>query len=167
MWGGVTTPAELCVIADAADKYDVPMVKVTGGQRIDLLGVRKADLFAMWANLNAAGTDAEAMEIIAAFVQLCRENSRYLHRICKWVAKIGLARCQDQMADLATRRAGDENRRRMRGGARAGAGAFHQDGRLLAALFVGPEALALARGHLERGGQVPICPMRGRPCAPV
>ena len=41
MWGGVTTPAELRAIADAADKYNVPMVKVTGGQRIDLLGVRE------------------------------------------------------------------------------------------------------------------------------
>ena len=55
MWGGVTTPAELRAIADAAEKYDVPMVKVTGGQRIDLLGVRKEDLPAMWADLNAAG----------------------------------------------------------------------------------------------------------------
>lgn len=49
MWGGVTTPAELRAIADAADKYNVPMVKVTGGQRIDLLGVKKADLPLMWA----------------------------------------------------------------------------------------------------------------------
>ncbi|MBK4218001.1 NAD(P)/FAD-dependent oxidoreductase [Paracoccus caeni] len=55
MWGGVTTPAELRAIADAADKYNVPMVKVTGGQRIDLLGVRKEDLPHMWADLNAAG----------------------------------------------------------------------------------------------------------------
>ncbi|MBU3029537.1 nitrite reductase large subunit NirB [Paracoccus marinaquae] len=55
MWGGVTTPAELRAIADAAEKYDVPMVKVTGGQRIDLLGVRKEDLPHMWADLNAAG----------------------------------------------------------------------------------------------------------------
>ncbi len=55
MWGGVTTPAELRAIADAADKYGVPMVKVTGGQRIDLLGVKKEDLPAMWADLNAAG----------------------------------------------------------------------------------------------------------------
>ena len=55
MWGGITTPAELRAIADAADKYDVPTVKVTGGQRIDLLGVRGEDLPAMWADLNAAG----------------------------------------------------------------------------------------------------------------
>ncbi len=205
MWGGVTTPAELRAIADAADKYNVPMVKVTGGQRIDLLGVRKQDLPAMWADLNAAGmvsghayskglrtvktcvgtefcrfgtqdstglgiklekllwgswtpakvklgvsgcprncaeatckdigvicvdsgyeisvagaagmdvreteflikatTEAEVLEIVAAFTQLYRENSRYLHRIYKWVAKVGLDWCRTQIADPATRRA--------------------------------------------------------------
>ncbi|MBL8417638.1 MAG: NAD(P)/FAD-dependent oxidoreductase, partial [Dechloromonas sp.] len=55
MWGGLTTPNELRAIADAAEKYHVPTVKVTGGQRIDLLGVKKEDLPLMWADLNAAG----------------------------------------------------------------------------------------------------------------
>ena len=55
MWGGLTSPAELRAIADAAEKYNVPTVKVTGGQRIDLLGVKKEDLPKMWADLNAAG----------------------------------------------------------------------------------------------------------------
>jgi len=49
--GGVTTPAELKRIAEVAQKYAVPMVKLTGGQRIDLLGVRKEDLPQMWADL--------------------------------------------------------------------------------------------------------------------
>ena len=40
--------AELRRIADVADKYQVPMVKVTGGQRIDLLGIRKEDLPGVW-----------------------------------------------------------------------------------------------------------------------
>jgi nitrite reductase (NADH) large subunit len=205
MWGGVTTPAELRAIADAADRYNVPMVKVTGGQRIDLLGVKKADLPAIWADLNDAGmvsghayakglrtvktcvgsefcrfgtqdstglgirlekllwgswtpakvklavsgcprncaeatckdigvvcvdsgyqisvagaagmdvketellvtvpTEDEAMEVISAFVQLYRENARYLHRIYKWVAKVGLDWCKAQIADPDTRRA--------------------------------------------------------------
>jgi nitrite reductase (NADH) large subunit len=52
MYGGVTTPAQLRKIADVADKYAVPMVKVTGGQRIDLLGVKKEDLVDMWADLD-------------------------------------------------------------------------------------------------------------------
>jgi nitrite reductase (NADH) large subunit len=55
MWGGVTTPDELRAIADVADKFQIPAVKVTGGQRIDLLGVKKDDLPAVWADLNAAG----------------------------------------------------------------------------------------------------------------
>src|SRR5205085_1260534 len=55
MWGGVTTPNELRAIADVADKFNIPTVKVTGGQRIDLLGVKKEDLPAVWADLNAAG----------------------------------------------------------------------------------------------------------------
>jgi nitrite reductase (NADH) large subunit len=55
MWGGLTTPNELRAIADVADKFKIPTVKVTGGQRIDLLGVKKQDLPAVWAHLNAAG----------------------------------------------------------------------------------------------------------------
>jgi nitrite reductase (NADH) large subunit len=205
MWGGVTTPDELRAIADAADKYNVPLVKVTGGQRIDLLGIKKEDLPAIWSDLNAAGmvsghayakglrtvktcvgtdfcrfgtqdstglgiklekmlwgswtpaklklgvsgcprncaeatckdigivcvdsgyeisvagaagmdvretqplakaaTEAEVMQIVAAFTQLYRENARYLHRIYKWVDKVGLEWCQAQMADLETRSA--------------------------------------------------------------
>ncbi|ODU50650.1 MAG: nitrite reductase large subunit [Thiobacillus sp. SCN 63-374] len=52
MWGGQTTPAELRRIADVAEKYAIPSVKVTGGQRIDLLGVKKADLPKVWADLD-------------------------------------------------------------------------------------------------------------------
>jgi nitrite reductase (NADH) large subunit len=55
MWGGLTNPRELRAIADVAEKYNIPTVKVTGGQRIDLLGVRKEDLTAVWADLNDAG----------------------------------------------------------------------------------------------------------------
>ena len=52
MYGGVTNPNQLRKIADVADKYEVPMVKLTGGQRIDLLGVKKEDLPNMWADLD-------------------------------------------------------------------------------------------------------------------
>ncbi len=55
MWGGLTTPDELRAIADVAERFDIPTVKVTGGQRIDLLGVKKEDLPAVWAQLNKAG----------------------------------------------------------------------------------------------------------------
>jgi nitrite reductase (NADH) large subunit len=50
--GGVTNPAQLRRIADVAEKYDVPLVKLTGGQRIDLLGVKKEDLPHMWKDLD-------------------------------------------------------------------------------------------------------------------
>ena len=55
MWGGITNPKELRAIADVAEKYKIPTVKITGGQRIDLLGVRKEDLPKVWGDLNEAG----------------------------------------------------------------------------------------------------------------
>ncbi|MDE3208540.1 MAG: nitrite reductase large subunit NirB [Pseudomonadota bacterium] len=52
MYGGVTNADQLRRIADVADKYQVPMVKITGGQRIDLLGISKEDLPRIWADLD-------------------------------------------------------------------------------------------------------------------
>ena len=52
IYGGVTTPAQLKRIAEVAEKYAVPSVKITGGQRIDLLGVKKEDLPKVWADLD-------------------------------------------------------------------------------------------------------------------
>jgi nitrite reductase (NADH) large subunit len=50
--GGVTTAAQLRRIADVAERYEIPLIKITGGQRIDLLGVRKEDLPKVWADLD-------------------------------------------------------------------------------------------------------------------
>lgn len=205
MWGGVTTPSELRAIADAAEKYDVPTVKVTGGQRIDLLGVKGENLPDIWADLNKAGmvsgyayskglrtvktcvgtdhcrfgtqdstglgiklekvlhgawtphklklavsgcprncaeatckdigvvcvdsgfqisiggaagmdvketellisvqTEEEAIEVICAVTQLYREGGKYLDRIYKWMAQVGLDWISEQIEDLDTRRA--------------------------------------------------------------
>ncbi|MHC0052652.1 nitrite reductase large subunit NirB [Actibacterium sp. D379-3] len=199
MWGGITTPDELRAIADVADKYKVPTVKVTGGQRIDLLGVKKEDLPAMWYDLNQAGmvsghayskglrtvktcvgsdhcrfgtqdstglgiklekllwgswtphkvklgvsgcprncaeatckdvgiicvdsgyevsvagaagmdvketellakvaTEEEAIEVTTAYIQIYRENAKYLDRGYKWVAKVGLDWVKAQVVD--------------------------------------------------------------------
>jgi len=55
MWGGMTSAKELRAIADVVEKFNIPAVKCTGGQRIDMLGVKKEDLPAVWADLNAAG----------------------------------------------------------------------------------------------------------------
>ena len=55
MWGGMTSSKELRAIADVVDKFDIPAVKVTGGQRIDMLGIKKEDLPDVWADLGKAG----------------------------------------------------------------------------------------------------------------
>lgn len=60
MWGGETTADELRRIANAVDKYKIPTVKVTGGQRIDLLGVRKEDLQAVWNDIGMPSGHAYA-----------------------------------------------------------------------------------------------------------
>jgi nitrite reductase (NADH) large subunit len=199
MWGGVTTPDELRAIADVAERFNIKTVKVTGGQRIDLLGFRKSDLPAAWAQLNAAGlvsgaayakglrtvktcvgsewcrfgiqdstglgiklerflcgswtpakvklavsgcprncaeatvkdigivcvesgydihiagaaglhvratdllghvtTEEEAIEYVAAFLQLYREQSAYLERVWKWVEKFGLDKVRAAIMD--------------------------------------------------------------------
>ncbi len=204
MWGGLTSAKELRAIADVVEKFDVPTVKVTGGQRIDLLGIKKEDLPAVWADLNAAGmvsgaayakglrtvktcvgsdwcrfgtqdstglgvkiekfmwgswtpakvkmavsgcprncaeatckdvgvicvesgydihfagaagldikgtillghvdTQAEAIEVIAALVQLYREQGRYLERIYKWANRVGVETIRAQVLDDAERR---------------------------------------------------------------
>jgi nitrite reductase (NADH) large subunit len=55
MFGGLCTADQLRAIADVSDKYDVPEMKVTGGQRIDLFGIKKEQLPAMWKDLSDAG----------------------------------------------------------------------------------------------------------------
>jgi nitrite reductase (NADH) large subunit len=72
MRGGVTTPAELRRIADVAEKYHVPMVKVTGSQRIDLLGVRKSDLPSIWSDLGMPSGQAYAKGV--RMVKTCVGN---------------------------------------------------------------------------------------------
>ena len=52
MKGGVTSVQQLRRIADVAEKHKVPLIKLTGGQRIDLLGIRKEDLPQVWADLD-------------------------------------------------------------------------------------------------------------------
>jgi len=56
--GGLTSPTELRRIADVAEKYSVRMVKITGSQRIDLLGVAKRDLPKIWADLGMTSGQA-------------------------------------------------------------------------------------------------------------
>ncbi|MBL8673695.1 MAG: NAD(P)/FAD-dependent oxidoreductase [Rhodospirillales bacterium] len=205
MWCGMTTAAELRAIADVVDKYAIPAVKVTGGQRLDLLGVKREQLPEVWRDLNAAGmvsghaygkalrtvktcvgsewcrfgtqdstgmgialermswgswtphkfkmavsgcprncaeatikdfgvvatdqgwdlhvggnggikvrvtdllckvtTDAEVMEYCGAFMQLYREEARYLERTAPWIERVGLAHVRERVVDDAENRA--------------------------------------------------------------
>ncbi len=80
MYGGVTTPDQLRRIADVAEAYHVPMIKVTGGQRIDLLGVAKEDLPAVWADLGMPSGSAygKAVRTVKTCVgkQFCRYGTQ-------------------------------------------------------------------------------------------
>ncbi|MBI4025987.1 MAG: NAD(P)/FAD-dependent oxidoreductase [Verrucomicrobia bacterium] len=60
IYGGVTSPAELRRIAAVAEKFRVPLVKFTGGQRLDLLGVKKEDLPEVWKDLGMPSGHAYA-----------------------------------------------------------------------------------------------------------
>jgi hypothetical protein len=80
MWGGETNASELRRIADVVDKYQIRTVKVTGGQRIDLLGVKKADLPAVWADLDmpSGHAYAKALRTVKTCVgsEWCRFGTR-------------------------------------------------------------------------------------------
>lgn len=77
MKGGVTSPAELRRIADVAERYAVRMVKVTGGQRIDLLGVKKEDLPAVWKDLGMNSGHAYGKSIRTVKTCVGREFCRF------------------------------------------------------------------------------------------
>jgi nitrite reductase (NADH) large subunit len=77
MWGGLTTPDELRRIADVAEKYAIPTVKVTGGQRIDLLGIRKADLPGVWRDLGMPSGHAYGKSIRTVKTCVGSEHCRF------------------------------------------------------------------------------------------
>ena len=108
--GGVTSPAELRRIADVADKYKVRMVKITGSQRIDLLGIKKSDLPKVWADLGmpsgqaytkgvrmvktCVGTEFWGMERVSACATTLWQARRHYHgpgRSCRWTRRISPA----------------------------------------------------------------------------
>src|SRR5690606_5446510 len=70
IYGGVTDPAQLKRIAEVAEKFEVPLVKITGGQRLDLLGVKKEDLPKIWEELDMPSGDAygEALRTVKTCV---------------------------------------------------------------------------------------------------
>ncbi|HUW36411.1 MAG TPA: nitrite reductase large subunit NirB [Rhodocyclaceae bacterium] len=77
MWGGLTTPDELRRIADVAEKYQVPTLKLTGGQRIDLLGIRKEDLPGVWKDLGMPSGHAYGKSIRTVKTCVGTEHCRF------------------------------------------------------------------------------------------
>ncbi|WP_263771925.1 nitrite reductase large subunit NirB [Propionivibrio soli] len=77
MWGGLTTPDELRRIADVAEKYQVPTIKVTGGQRIDLLGIKKKDLIDVWRDLDMPSGHAYGKSIRTVKTCVGLEHCRF------------------------------------------------------------------------------------------
>ena len=75
--GGVVSPDQLRRIADAAEKYGARMVKLTGGQRIDLLGVRKEDLPAIWRDLDMPSGHAYAKAVRTVKTCVGRDFCRF------------------------------------------------------------------------------------------
>jgi nitrite reductase (NADH) large subunit len=77
MWGGITNASELRRIADVADKFKVPTVKVTGGQRIDLLGIKKEDLPEVWKDLGMPSGHAYGKSIRTVKTCVGSEHCRF------------------------------------------------------------------------------------------
>ncbi|HSA03291.1 MAG TPA: NAD(P)/FAD-dependent oxidoreductase [Candidatus Paceibacterota bacterium] len=48
---GVVTPAALRKLADVAEKYNIPLVKITSAARIALLGITEEQVDAIWSDL--------------------------------------------------------------------------------------------------------------------
>jgi nitrite reductase (NADH) large subunit len=77
IYGGVTSPGELRRIADVAERYSVPMVKITGGQRIDLLGIPKEKLPDVWRDLGIPSGHAYAKSFRTCKTCVGTEFCRY------------------------------------------------------------------------------------------
>ncbi len=76
IYGGITTPAELRRISDVAEKYNAGMVKITGGQRIDLLGIPMENLPEVWRELGMPSGHAYTKAFRTCKTRVCTEFCR-------------------------------------------------------------------------------------------
>jgi len=81
---------------------DVGIVCVDSGYEISVGGAAGMDVKET-EPLGKVATEAEAVEWTIAFVQLYRENAKYLDRPYKWIAKVGLEWVQSRVGDDAER----------------------------------------------------------------
>ena len=71
MYGGVTSAEQLRRIADVIDKYNIPLVKLTGGAHLDLLGIDAAHVGSVGAELGQPDAAAPAYGKTIASVATC------------------------------------------------------------------------------------------------
>ena len=66
---GLVTPDDLEALAAVARKYNIPVIKITSGQRFALVGLKKEDVDSIWQEL---GMDVgKATELCLHYVQAC------------------------------------------------------------------------------------------------
>jgi len=66
--GGFADPALLRKIADVAEKYGAKYVKLTGAQRIAIIGIHEADLDKVWAEFSDR---SKAIGLTIRSIQIC------------------------------------------------------------------------------------------------
>ncbi|MCP4373474.1 MAG: NAD(P)/FAD-dependent oxidoreductase [Deltaproteobacteria bacterium] len=80
---GLVTPEDLERIVNVARKYQIPVIKITSGQRFALVGMKKDDVDKIWKDL---GMDVgKATELCLHYVQACPGTA-----VCKFGVKDSL-----------------------------------------------------------------------------
>ncbi|HAR4541917.1 TPA: NAD(P)/FAD-dependent oxidoreductase [Staphylococcus aureus] len=85
MRGGVTDADQLIRLGEVAKKYHVPLVKVTGSQRVGLYGVKKEELPNIWEDLGMRSASAYGKKTrsVKSCVgkEFCRFGTQYTTRL--------------------------------------------------------------------------------------
>ena len=109
MWGS-WTPAKVKMAVSGCPRNcaeatckDVGVICVDSGYDIHFAGAAGLDIKGTEV-LGHVDTEPEAIEVIAALVQLYREQGRYLERIYKWAKRAGLDTVRRQIMDDVERR---------------------------------------------------------------
>jgi NAD(P)H-nitrite reductase large subunit len=92
---GLLDRTHLRAIADAVEKYDIPIVKLTSGQRIALVGLKEEDLHEIYQDLDM--DPGRATELCLHYVQACPGTE-----VCKFGVRdsLGLGtRIENLLAD--------------------------------------------------------------------
>lgn len=94
--GGLISRENLLAISKAVEKYDIPIVKITSGQRIALVGLKEEDLNDVYHDL---GMDpGKATELCLHYVQACPGTE-----VCKFGVRDSLGfgiKIEKMLADI-------------------------------------------------------------------